>query len=114
SGAGAAGATITLSGASSANTVTDSFGNYSLGGLADGTYTVTPSEAGYVFTPASQTITISGAHSLGVNFASALPGYVISGTISGGAGVTVSLTGSVNVSTTTDSSGNYSLPAVPN
>lgn len=114
SGAGAAGATITLSGAATASTTTDSFGNYNFGGLADGTYTATPSETGYVFTPASQTVTISGAHNLSVNFASALPGYVISGTVSGGPGITVSLTGSTNVSTTTDASGNYSLPAVPN
>lgn len=114
SGAGAAGATIVLSGASSASTTTDSFGNYSFSGLADGTYTATPSEAGYVFTPASQTVTISGAHNLSVNFASALPSYVISGTVSGGPGITVSLTGPTNVSTTTDASGNYSLPAVPN
>ncbi len=114
SGAGAAGATITLSGAATASTTTDSFGNYNFSGLADGTYTATPSETGYVFTPTSQTVTISGAHNLSVNFASALPGYVISGTVSGGPGITVSLTGAVNVSTTTDTSGNYSLPAVPN
>jgi hypothetical protein len=114
SGAGAAGATITLSGAAAASATTDSFGNYNFSGLTDGTYTATPSEAGYVFTPASQTVTISGAHNLSVNFASALPGYVISGTVSGGPGITVSLTGAVNVSTTTDASGNYSLPAVPN
>jgi len=114
SGVGAAGANITLSGTSSASTVTDSFGNYSFNSLADGTYTATPSEAGYVFTPASQTITINGAHNLAINFASALPSYVISGTISGGPGITVSVTGPTNVSTTTDSFGNYSLPAVPN
>lgn len=113
-GAGAAGATITLAGTATATTTTDAFGNYNFSGLADGTYTATPSEAGYTFTPASQTVTISGAHNLGVNFDSALPGFVISGTVNGGAGITVAATGPVNVSTTADASGNYSLPAVPN
>jgi hypothetical protein len=114
SGAGAAGATITLSGVATATTTTDSFGNYNFSGLADGTYTATPSETGYTFTPASQTVTISGAHNLGVNFASALPGFVISGTVSGGPGITVTAAGPVTVSTTADGSGNYSLPATPN
>ena len=113
-GAGAAGATIALSGTATATTSTDSFGNYGFSGLADGTYTATPSEAGYTFTPASQSVTISGAHNLGVNFTSTLPGFVISGTVTGGPGITVTATGPVTVSTTADGSGNYSLPATPN
>lgn len=50
------GVTITLSGSASASTTTDSNGNYSfVVPPANGTYTVTPSLAGYAFSPASQT-----------------------------------------------------------
>jgi hypothetical protein len=57
SGAAAlAGASLELSGAASGSTTTDASGNYGLSGLiADGTYTVTPSAAGYSFSPPSQT-----------------------------------------------------------
>jgi hypothetical protein len=113
-GAGAAGATLVLSGVATATTTTDASGNYSFSGLADGTYTVTPSKSGFVFSPGSQTITISGGHNLAVNFISGPPTYVVSGTISGGPGMTVSLVGTTIAPATTDASGNYSFPAVPN
>lgn len=113
-GAGAAGATVVLSGVATATTTTDAYGNYGFSGLADGTYTATPNESGYVFSPGSQTLTISGAHNLSVNFASAPPTYVVSGTITGGPGITVSLTGTTIAPVTADASGNYNFPAVPN
>ena len=95
SGPGAAGATVSLTGASTATTTADASGNYSFSGLANGSYTVTPSNAGYMFTPSSQTVTINGAHAMNVNFTSAAQTYSISGTISGpgGAGATVNLSG---------------------
>jgi len=65
---GGAGATVLLSGAAGATTVTNSAGNYSFTGLANGTYTVTPSNTGYVLTPASQNVTVSAANVTGVNF----------------------------------------------
>ncbi len=114
SGPGAAGATLALSGASTGTATADAFGNFSFGGLADGTYTVTPSRAGYLFSPASQTVTISGAHNLAVNFTSAVPTYTISGTVTGAPGITVALSGAATASTTADASGNYSFPAVAN
>ncbi|MEA2176200.1 MAG: hypothetical protein QOD00_3792 [Blastocatellia bacterium] len=49
-------ATITLSGASSATTQTDSQGHYSFLLPANGTYTIKPSKTGYTFNPASTTI----------------------------------------------------------
>jgi len=61
-------ATVALSGGASATTTADGSGNYSFGGLPNGTYTVTPSKSGVSFNPASQTITISGSSSTGVNF----------------------------------------------
>ena len=113
-GPGAAGATVTLSGSSSATTTADAFGNYSFNGLANGTYTAAPSKSGYIFTPASQSATISGAHVLSVNFNSAVPTYTVSGSITGGSGVTISLSGPSTATVTADSSGNYSFPPVAN
>ncbi|HEY6908943.1 MAG TPA: carboxypeptidase regulatory-like domain-containing protein [Myxococcales bacterium] len=71
SGAVAAGATVTLSGASSATTVSSATGAYTFGGLQNGAYTVTPSLSGYTFTPASTPVTISGKDVAAINFASA-------------------------------------------
>ena len=61
-------ATVTLSGGASASTSADTGGNYTFGGLANGTYTITPTKTGVTFNPTSQTITISGSSSTGVNF----------------------------------------------
>jgi hypothetical protein len=112
-----AGVTLTLSGASSATTTSSSNGSYSFTGLADGSYTVTPSLAGgYVFTPASQSVTVSGANVTGKDFTDT-GAWAISGTVSlatGGAlaGVTMTLNGATTV--TTDASGAYSFPGLPN
>jgi hypothetical protein len=67
----AGGTTLTLSGGQSATTTTDSGGNYSFTGLANGTYTVTPSKDGYTFNPASQTVTMSGTNVSGISFVAA-------------------------------------------
>jgi len=61
--------TMTLSGASSATTTTDNVGNYTFTGLNNGIYTVTPSKAGYTFSPTDNTQTVGGADKTGVNFA---------------------------------------------
>lgn len=66
-----AGVAINLTGAATANTTTDASGNYSFSGLANGSYTVTPSVSGYVFSPLSRPVTISGAVSQANNFTSA-------------------------------------------
>lgn len=113
SGAIKAGVTITVTGAASpAPVTTDSNGNYSVTGLADGNYTVTPSLTGYTFSPSSTAVTVSGANATGKNFtstANAAPTYTLSGTVTGPyvEGVTISLTG--GASTTTNASGNYSF-----
>jgi len=51
------GVIMTLSGAGSAVVTTDASGNYSFTGLADGSYTLTPSKVGYVFSPSFKTLT---------------------------------------------------------
>src|SRR5712691_2899560 len=56
---GGNGATVTLSGTASATTTSDGAGNYSFSGLANGTYTVTPSHAGSTFNPTSMTATVN-------------------------------------------------------
>ena len=65
---GGAGATVTLSGTASATTTADSSGAYTFTGLASGSYAVTPSNAGYTFTPANQNVTVSTTNVTGVNF----------------------------------------------
>jgi hypothetical protein len=66
--AGIAGATVTLSGDASASTTADGSGNYSFGSLLNGSYTVTPSLAGYTFSPTSISFSINSASVAGVNF----------------------------------------------
>lgn len=62
------GVTITLSGTTTGTTTTNSSGNYTLTGLANGTYAVTPSMVGYRFTPVSRTVTVSNSSVSGQNF----------------------------------------------
>jgi PKD repeat protein len=64
-GVGIAGVTISTG---SASTTTNSSGAYTLGSLANGTYTLTPSLAGYTFSPSSSSVTINGANVSGKNF----------------------------------------------
>jgi Carboxypeptidase regulatory-like domain len=108
---------VNLTGASAASTTADSGGNYTFSGLANGSYTVTPSKTGYVYTPASQAVTVNGANVSAVNFGSTTaPTYSISGTISGvgGPAATVKLTGTGSASTTADSGGNYTFSGFAN
>jgi hypothetical protein len=50
------------------DTTTNTSGNYTFSGLINGTYTVTPSKAGYTFSPSSTPVIISDADVTGVNF----------------------------------------------
>jgi len=112
------GSTISLSGAANASTTADTAGNYSFNSLANGTYAVTPSRNGYVFSPPSQTITINGATPAPANFTAtpqSAQTFSLSGTLSpaaGGGGATVKLSGASNATTIADSSGNYSFSAL--
>ncbi len=112
-GSGLSGVTITLSGAGLGTATTDSSGNYTITGIANGTYTVTPSKSSYTFTPFSASVTVSGTNVYGNNFiaTTTTASYTVSGTVSGAvaSGVTVNLSGSANASTITDASGNYTF-----
>ena len=68
---GGSGATVLLSGPTAATTTTDASGSCAFSGLPNGAYTVTPSESGFAFTPASQSVTLSGANRTGINFTAA-------------------------------------------
>src|SRR5882757_5125915 len=115
--AGGSGATVALSGAATASTVADASGNYTFSGLANGSYTVTPSKTGFTFTPLNKAVTVNGANQSGVNFAAVANTWAISGTISpaaGGNGATVALSGAATASTIADASGNYTFSGLAN
>ena len=93
-----AGVTINLTGAATASTTTDASGNFSFTGRSNGTYTVIPVKAGYIFNPVSLVVVVSGANVTSTNFvatANSDPTYSLSGTVSGAvqAGVMITLSG---------------------
>ena len=111
-----AGASAALTGTVSAFLTADASGNFSFGSLPNGSYVVTPTQAGYVFTPSSKSVTLSGANATGINFSGAQT-FSISGTISpatNGSGTLVTLGGASSATTTADSSGNYSFAGLVN
>ncbi len=74
--------TITLSGAGSATTTTNASGQYSFANLtAGGSYTVTPSLAGYSYSPAAPVIVLDSDTTQNFTATSNLTSYSISGTI---------------------------------
>lgn len=114
------GTTITLSGPVSVTTTASSSGSYSFSGLAAGTYAVTPSKTGFGFNPTTQSAIIASSDLTGINFTASAqsgPTFTVSGTVTpkaAGAGVAMLLTGPTGATATTDASGNYSFPDLPN
>ncbi len=111
------GALVTLSGTANATVNADTSGNYSFGGLANGSYTVTPSKAGFTFSPVSQPANVSAANVSGINFTGTAQTWSMSGTISpsaAGSGATVALSGATNGTVTADASGNFNFSALAN
>lgn len=116
-GAGAAGATVTLSGAASATTTADALGNFIFNNVSSGTYTVIPSNAGFSFSPSYQTVTVNGANATGINFTASTQAFDISGTVSpaaGGAYAILALSGDAIGTTTADGNGNYTFTGLAN
>ena len=62
------GATVTLSGDADATTTADTSGNYRFDKLIDGSYTVTPSKAGFAFNPYSLEVALSGGNVQNLDF----------------------------------------------
>lgn len=74
-GVALAGVTISLSGPLNQVTQTDGNGNYAFANLPDGSYTLTPARNHYSFTPTQLAAAISGANTLGKDFAATLSPY---------------------------------------
>jgi inhibitor of cysteine peptidase len=111
-GIGLSGVTIVLSDGVSKTTTTSTDGVYTFTEIENGTYVVTPSKEGYGFSPASRTVTVTGANEENINFTASL-GFSISGQVTynglGLSGVTMTLTGDDNDTTETGADGNYSF-----
>ncbi len=71
SGAVSQGVTVTLRGARWAETTTETSGRYAFVGLADGSYSITPSLAGYTFSPYSLALSLNGSDVGGQDFTAA-------------------------------------------
>ncbi|MFA6471576.1 MAG: formylglycine-generating enzyme family protein, partial [Candidatus Latescibacterota bacterium] len=109
---GADSVTVTLSGGSSATwMVNKSGGTYSFTVAAFGTFTITPTKKGYVFTPPNKKVENLSAN-LTQNF-DAKPLFTLSGTINGADGVTVTLSGDATGIQTVYNGGSYSFSVEP-
>jgi alpha-tubulin suppressor-like RCC1 family protein len=62
------GATVTISASSISSVTTDANGNYSFGNVSSGTYTLSVSFPGYVFSPPSRKVYLQGINATGFNF----------------------------------------------
>lgn len=113
SGAVANSVSVIISGCIGGSTTTDSTGAYLLPNVpGNTTCTVTPSRAGYTFTPPSATVPITTANVTNVNFTSvAATSFTISGTISGAVaqGAILTMTGCASGSVISSASGAYTL-----
>jgi hypothetical protein len=110
------GVTVDLTGDATATATTNATGRYTFTQLANGDYTVTPSQAGSAFTPIRRLVTIDGANVTGQNFrvSPVAAGFTISGFVKNAAGVglpgvTIDLIGTATGSTTTNANGRYAF-----
>lgn len=105
------GVTVRLAGAAAHTTTTDTFGNFKFTGLANGSYSLTPSKEGYTFSPTTKSVSVNGANVTGQNFTVVytLAGHVRSSSGTALSGVAVKLSGAATRSTTTDGTGKYSF-----
>lgn len=112
------GASVVLSqnGTTVATTTIGSNGSYTFPSVANGTYTVTPTQSAVDFSPASQSVTVSGGPAT-VPLVFTATQQIVSGTVTpalgNGASVVLSQNGTT-IFTTTVSSGAYSFVGVPN
>jgi len=102
-GAGISGVSVSTGAASA---TTNASGDYTITGLANGTYTLTPSLAGYTYAPTSLSATVSGADLTGRNFTATATGGITA--LSNG----VAVAGSTNSTTANSSFAEYTV-AIP-
>jgi len=111
--AGTGSVTMSLTGASSSTITANASGAYSFPGMANGSYTLTPSLSGYTFSPASQVVTVNGSNVTAAIFTATQQMWTISGAVAGTAtGATIALTGASNATTTASAPGPRSLLGV--
>jgi hypothetical protein len=110
--------TVTLSGSQSMTATTGADGEYLFADLpAEGNYTVTPGKTSYAFSPANPTFNDLDADQT-QNFAGNFVAYTIAGIVvdinnNPIPGATVTLSGSQNRTTTSDSAGGFSFTGIP-
>jgi hypothetical protein len=125
---GVAGVTVSVAdgvtGASIGTRVTDGSGSFSLSGLTNGSYVITPTGSlGYGLNPSNQTVTVANGD-VSANFAVPVNTYTVSGkVVENGAGLAkvalvlslsnTAANSSVTFSTVTASDGSYSFSGVP-
>lgn len=124
SGAAVEGASVVLSGATSAQASTDSAGRFLLAGLASGSHTVVVSKAGYASSSAAFDAIPGGEYVVSPRLRAATGGDPVGCRLTGKitaaqggqaiAGAQVTLTGTNTQSITTDASGSYSLDGLAN
>lgn len=93
-GSGLASVLLAVSGSGTGIFVTDADGNYTIPGVREGNYTITPALSGYAFTPESRTAVVTSANVTGMDFTAAT---VSPGTVTG---VTTYPDGTVTTTTT--------------
>ena len=108
-----------LSGSANRDTTTDTAGVYTFSAFPHGgSFTVTPSETGYRFTPPSRTVGNLQGDQTTLDFTAqfityTIFGRVVDGSGAGLAGVNVTLAGARSVSVVTSVDGNYSFGGLP-
>lgn len=108
---GATGVTMMLSGASSASAAISSDGSFAFNGLARGTYRLTPSKPGFVFSPPEKSVSVDEADAAGNDF-QAFVAHRVCGTLAFAAFVPLTLTGATNASAVADAQGSFCFPGV--
>jgi len=118
-GIGLSGVLVSLSGASSSTTTTDTNGAYTFDNLPNGTYTVTVSKAGYTFAPSTiSNVVVNGSNVTNQNFSGTLTTtpYSMSGTIHSGSNTGAPLSGAIvsiaGKTATTTSTGTFSIAGI--
>lgn len=120
-GTAVAGATITRTGNDQPSVAVTSAANgtFSIPNSIDGKYTLTPTQTGQTFLPATLAVTVRGANLTGEAFLEytgpGITGQVVTSTGGGDSGVTVTRSGGGQATTavTTDSLGYYAFSSVP-
>jgi hypothetical protein len=108
---------VTLAGPAKDEATTDPTGAYSFSALRDGDYLLDASKDGYTFLPKLLPVALAGADVLDADFVGSLiPTWSVSGTISGGGGigVTLHLLGPKSKDETVGGNAPYTVTGLPN